>query len=75
MDSEREGKSWWKTGGEEEEEEEVRLNFQAVFFRENGKKRDPEGSRPITGRELCAAIGRTRVRFEIKRINRKSSWK
>lgn len=35
---------------------------------EKGKKRDPEDSRPITGRELCAAIGRTRVSLRLREL-------
>lgn len=55
--------SWWKGRGRSEVEVPG-----CLLQGEKGKKRDPEGARPIIGRDWCAAIGRTRVSLRLREL-------
>ena len=55
--------SWWKGKGRSEVEVPG-----CLLQGEKGKKRDPEGARPITGRDWGAAIGTTRVSLRLREL-------
>ena len=55
--------SWWKGKGRSEVEVPG-----CLLQGEKVKKRDPEGARPITGRDWGAAIGTTRVSLRLREL-------